>query len=243
MMGLQNKALMNSHAPFHSTLFFNLNHFFHSSLFEELESVWEALSKISTYLHSCSLGIIEGEISPGAYLIHPELISIGKGSLVEPGAYIKGPCVIGKDCVVRHGAYIRGNLLAGDRCVIGHDTEVKNAIFLDNAHASHFAYVGDSILGNDINLGAGTICANLKLDKSEVSVYHDQEYLLTGLRKFGAVIGDGSQIGCNTVLNPGTLLGKKVFCHPSLNLKGVIPENSVVKGNLSFTIHKRREKP
>lgn len=209
--------------------FFDLKSYKHVAIFEGCSLVWQALKNIEDYLSKQHLGKIEVEIPQGAYLEKPEHISIGKGTIIEPGAFIRGPCIIGEKCVIRHGAYIRGHLITGDRCVIGHTTEVKNTIFLDDAHAAHFAYVGDSILGNRINLGAGTKCANLKLDDGTVIVHFEGRQIATGLRKFGAIIGDGSQLGCNSVTNPGTLIGKNAMCYPCVNFGGYIPEGSVVK--------------
>lgn len=215
----------------HPLSFFDLKSFAYADIFDGCSYAWEALTKISAYLKKQKLGKIEIDIPEGAYLINPELISIGKGSVVEPGAYIKGPCLIGENCTVRHGAYIRGDFIAGDKCVIGHDTEVKNAIMLNEAHAAHFAYLGDSILGNQVNLGAGTKCANLKLNRGSIVIHDGISRINTGLRKFGAIIGDASQIGCNAVTNPGTLIGKNVLCHPCLNIGGIIPANSEVKAS------------
>ncbi len=220
---------------FQADYFFDLSHFKHKELFKEERFVWNALKEISEYLKSYPLGNIEGDVSSKAFLIHPEKISIGKGSVVEAGAYIKGPCLIGENCVVRHGAYIRGDCITGNGCVIGHDTEVKNAIFLDHAQAAHFAYVGDSILGNHCNLGAGTKLANLKLAHDNVIIYFNDEKVDSGLRKFGAIIGDKAQIGCNAVTNPGTLFGPSSYCHPCLNVGGFIPSQHVVKNNFKPT--------
>lgn len=219
--------------------FFDLSKSRHASLFQGLSYVWEVIPKISDYLKTATLGIIECEIPDGVHLISPEQISIGKGTIVEPGAYIKGPCIIGQNCTVRHGAYIRGDFICGDHCVIGHDTEVKNSLFLDSAHAAHFAYLGDTILGNRVNLGAGTKCANLKLDNNQVQIQIDSGAIPTGLRKFGAIIGDDSQTGCNSVTNPGTLLGKKVFIYPCLNVGGFIPSKHTVKEANNLKIIKR----
>lgn len=216
-------------ANLHASYFFELSSFTHASLFEQTEFVWGALDLIDSYLKTHSLGKIECDVPQGTFLIHPETISIGEGTVIEQGAYIKGPCVIGKNCTVRHGAYIRGGLIAGDSCVIGHDTEVKNAIFLNGAHAAHFAYVGDSILGSKVNLGAGTKCANLKLDGSEIAIFTNGHRYATKRRKLGAIIGDRTQIGCNAVLNPGTLMGQGVQCFPCLNIGGFIPSNSLIK--------------
>jgi NDP-sugar pyrophosphorylase family protein len=218
--------------------YFDLSSFEHREIFDDINHVWEVLPKISVYLRSFKLGNIGIDIPKTVYLINPEFISIGEGTVVEPGSYIKGPCIIGKNCTIRHGAYIRGDLITGDNCVIGHDTEVKNALFLNDAHAAHFAYVGDSILGNRVNLGAGTICANLKLDRSPVKVPVDGKHYNTQLKKFGAVIGDDSQTGCNSVTNPGTLLGKSVYCYPCTNLGGFIPSDHVVKFEQNLKLRK-----
>lgn len=188
--------------------FFDLSEFAHRDLFSDCTYVWEALQKIPSYFKGPFQ--ILGDVSPQAYLINPDKISIGEGSVVEPGAYIEGPCIIGKGCTIRHGAYIRGNLITGDHCVIGHTTEVKNAIFLNGAKAAHFAYVGDSILGNNVNLGAGTKLANLRFDNKTIVIAGIE----TGIRKFGAIVGDGAQTGCNSVLNPGTLMEKNSTCRP-----------------------------
>lgn len=220
--------------------FFDLSDYQHAALFSDCVFVWEALSKIKEYLQKYHARKIEIEIPQGVYLVNPELISIGKGSVLEPGAYIKGPCILGENSTVRHGAYIRGDLIAGKGCVIGHDTEVKHAIFLNGAHAAHFAYVGDSILGNKVNLGAGTKCANLKFDKSEIDIITEGHCYKTGLRKFGAIIGDGTQIGCNAVSNPGTLLGKEVYCYPCTNFGGVIDSKHIVKSKEKCIVVPRR---
>lgn len=209
--------------------FFDLSKFKYANLFVEHEPVWNALMKIGPFLHSLDLGRIEGLIEEGAYLINPQQISIGKGTIVEAGAYIRGPCVIGENCQIRHGAYIRGDLIAGNECVIGHATEVKNAIFLDGAQAGHFAYIGDSILGRKVNLGAGTKCANLRFDRKTISVCFSGNKISTGLRKFGAILGDGAQTGCNSVTNPGTLMEKNSFLAPCATAKGCIPTNHLIK--------------
>ncbi|MEI8366551.1 MAG: UDP-N-acetylglucosamine diphosphorylase [Parachlamydiaceae bacterium] len=201
---------------------FDLSTFRHATIFQGLNYVWEVLAEIETFLNKQKLGTIEGQVLPGAFLVDPHLISIGQGTIVEPGAYIKGPCLIGKNCSIRHGAYIRGNLITGDNCVIGHDSEIKNSLFLDGAHAPHFAYVGDSVLGNRVNLGAGTVCANLRFDRKNVVVHYLGQTIETGRHKFGAIFGDDSQTGCNSVTNPGTIFDKNVYCLPTTNIGGVV---------------------
>ena len=220
---------------FHS-YFFDLSVFQHQHLFIDCPQVWLVLSKINPYLEKYSLGKIESRIPSGVHLINQELISIGKNTVIESGAYIRGPCIIGEECTIRHGAYIRGNLIAGSRCVIGHDTEVKNAIFLDGAQAAHFAYVGDSILGNRVNLGAGTVCANLRFDHQPITLHIDNQKIETGLRKFGAIIGDGSQTGCNSVTNPGTMLGKNVCCYPCTNFGGFVASGQIVQSETKVVL-------
>ncbi|HXF28636.1 MAG TPA: hypothetical protein VN457_02195, partial [Chlamydiales bacterium] len=190
---------------------------------------WQVLEKLKEYLLSKQLGKMQATKQEYAYFVNPELISIGEGTIIEPGAYIKGPCIIGKNCHIRHGAYIRGDVIVGDNCVVGHTTELKHCILLDNAHAAHFAYVADSIVGNHVNLGAGTKCANLRLDGEPVIVRGEHESVSTGMRKFGAVIGDYCQVGCNVVLNPGTVLGKHVHSFPQLCVTGIVPEKSIIK--------------
>ncbi|MDP1879489.1 MAG: DapH/DapD/GlmU-related protein [Parachlamydiaceae bacterium] len=208
--------------------FFDLSTFEHSFLFDENAPPWLALDLLVNYLNSLKLGIHKGKISSQAYLVNPELISIGENSVVEPGAYIQGPCVIGKNSIIRHGAYIRGNVLIGDHCVIGHDTEIKHSILLNHAHAAHFAYLGNSILGA-VNLGAGVKCANLKLDRTEISLNLNGNEIKTGMKKFGAIIGDRTQIGCNSVTNPGTLIGQDVQCFACISLPRIVPSRSIIK--------------
>ncbi len=209
--------------------FFSLKEYSHSSLFEGCQYPWEALTRLQEYLKTLSLGKIAIEIPAGVHLINPESISIGEGSIIEPGAYVQGPCSIGKNCIIRHGAYIRGDVITGDSCVIGHDTEMKHSILFNHSAAAHFNYVGDSILGNKINLGAGVKCANLRLDHQPIHIFIQGEKINTGLSKLGAIVGDGAQVGCNCVINPGTILAKNSFCFPCLNVYGFVPENSKVK--------------
>lgn len=218
------------------TAFFDLEGFQHKALFDNCTYVWEVLSYISSYLTQSGLGKIQGEVAAGAFLVDPHLISIGEGTVIEPGAYIKGPCIIGRHCVIRHGAYIRGALIAGDHCIIGHDTEVKNSILLNHVHAAHFAYLGDSVLGNNVNLGAGVKCANLKLNESEIAIHFQDQKFPTKLRKLGAICGDDVRIGCNVVTNPGTLIGKASECYPSINFGGVVPSCSTVKSNIQILV-------
>lgn len=220
-------------------IFFDLEHFSHAKIFDGIQYPWEALLHLKAYLERCSLGKIEGDISSSAYLVNSSQIVIGKGSRVEPGAYIEGPCILGANTVVRHGAYIRGYVVAGDNCVIGHDTEIKNSVLLNHVHAAHFNYIGDCILGNEVNLGAGVKCANFRLDQQPVPVYFDGQKITTALKKLGAIIGDRAQLGCNCVTNPGTLIGKGAFCHPCLNITGFIPQNTIAAPSQSYQIKEK----
>lgn len=219
--------------------FFNLAQYAHAAIFDGCVNVWDALDNLENYLANSSLGQIEVDVPAGAFLVNPELISIGKNTVIEPGAYIKGPCKIGQGCTIRHGAYIRGVVLTGDRCVIGHDTEIKNTIMLDGAQAAHFAYLGDSILGNDVNLGAGTKCANLKLDHKSIQIRVEGGVHQTNRRKLGAILGDKTQLGCNTVTNPGTLTGQGVYSYPCMNFGGFIPSGHTVQPSVEPVIKKR----
>ena len=173
-------------------------------------------------------------------------IYIGEGTVVEPGALIKGPTIIGNNTEVRQGAYLRGNCLVGNRCVVGHTTEVKNSIMLDDAKAGHFAYIGDSILGNNVNLGAGTKLANLKIINVEMKLRVAGKIYKTGLRKLGAILGDNTETGCNSVTSPGTLLGKASLVYPCVNVPaGFYPERSVIgiRTKNVLTIRKLRSHP
>lgn len=200
-------------------LFFNLEAFCHQDLFLLDQPIWETLKNLKTYLNGLKLGAIECEIPDSVTLVNPESISIGKGSRVEPGSYIEGPCLIGENCDVRHGAYIRPYVLTGNECVIGHASEIKHSVLLNGAAAPHFNYVGDSILGNRVNMGAGVICANFRLDHGEIKVEAFGKVFKTGINKMGAIIGDGSQLGCNSVTNPGVLLRKRTFCRPCTSVQ------------------------
>ncbi len=165
--------------------------------------------------------VLEGAsvIMAGAVLTGNK-IYLGKGVLVESGAMIKSPAIIGNNCEIRQGAYLRGYCLAGDRCVLGHTSEIKHSILLNDAKAGHFAYLGDSILGNNANLGAGTKFANLRFLPGNVTFFHEGEKIDTARRKLGAILGDNAQTGCNSVTSPGTLMGKESMLLPNATAKG-----------------------
>ncbi len=174
--------------------------------------------------------LVGASVIMGGAIFQGNQIRIGKGVLIEPGALIKSPTIIGDQTEVRHGAYIRGNCLIGRNCVVGHVTEVKHTIFLDGAKAGHFAYLGDSVLGNQVNLGAGTKLANLRFVTGDISIAVPGDMIKTGLRKFGAILGDHVQTGCNSVTNPGTLLGKKSMVTPNSTVpSGYHPASSMIR--------------
>lgn len=215
----------------HPQLFFTLDDFTHKELFTNSQYVWDALKQLTSYLDTKSLGEKNSMVPEGVCLVKSHLITIGKDCVIEPGAYIEGPCIIGDGTIIRHGSYIRGYVVTGNSCVIGHATEVKHSIFLNRAKAAHFNYVGDSILGNDTNLGAGVICANLRIDKKNIHVMVDGKRLDTQMQKLGLILADGAQMGCNSVSNPGTLMGRGSMCFPCVNVSGAVPDKSIVKGS------------
>ena len=162
---------------------------------------------------------------------------IGQNVTIAKTAVIEAPCIIGSDTEIRPGAYIRGSVIIGQGCVVGNSTELKNCILLDKTQAPHYNYIGDSILGKHAHLGAGSICSNLKSDGKAVVIHADSD-TPTGLRKVGAFLGDGADVGCSCVLNPGTVIGKNTSVYPLCALRGVYPENCIVKS--PKTVIKRR---
>ena len=165
---------------------------------------------------------IKGKVSPQAFLENKECIVIEEGAVVEAGAYISGPAYIEAGATVRHGAYIRGQVYVCSGAVVGHTSELKSALLLNDAKAAHFAYVGDTVLGIDCNLGAGTKCANLRLDHGQVPVVVGDSKIPSGLKKFGAVFGNRAQTGCNAVTNPGTILLPQAILLPNSTGHGTI---------------------
>ncbi len=164
-------------------------------------------------------------------ILWDKAIYIAPGAVLEPGAMVKGPTIIGEQTEVRQGAYVRGKCIVGARCVVGHTTEMKTSIMLNGAKAGHFAYIGDSILGNEVNLGAGTKLANLKIKDPMVRVMAHGAHIDTNLRKFGAMLGDHVEIGCNSVTNPGTVLGKSCLVFPLTSVRaGYYEPNSIIRG-------------
>ncbi len=183
---------------------------------------WEILSKIKTYIQHLLSNC------PEDFTLYAENVLIGKDVKIDENVKIEAPAVIGSCCELRHGAYIRGNVIIGRECVIGNSSELKNCVLLDCVQVPHYNYIGDSILGNFAHMGAGAVLSNLKSDKSNVVVKGKEQYE-TGLRKFGAILGDGADIGCGCVLNPGTIVGKNTSVYPLTSLRGVIPADSIVK--------------
>jgi len=210
------------------TDFFDLSRFKHRAVFDGLEYVWEVLKIIGSYVEKNLEPGIFGVVKEGAY-VEKDRVYIGKGTVVEPGAYIHGPAIIGEDNEIRNGAYIRENVIVGDRCVIGHASEIKNSIVLDGGKAPHFNYVGDSVLGNDCNLGAGTKLSNLKVTWDHIKIRIRGQIYDTGLLKFGAMVGDRVETGCNSVLNPGTLLGPECLVYPNATISGYFPARTILK--------------
>ncbi len=210
----------------------------HTALFEGCRHPWEALPRIKDYLEKNLKPQCLGKVSPHAVLEGP--IFIGEGTVVEPNAYIQGPAWIGQQCVIRQGAYIRGNVIVGDKCVVGNSCEFKNSILFNAVQVPHFAYVGDSILGYKTHLGSGVTLSNLKLTSGNVEVISEQGKLDSGLRKFGAVLGDFSEAGCHCVLNPGSILGRKSLLYPGVSWRGVCPPGSIVKLKQEHLITSRR---
>ena len=197
------------------------------NLFEGAIYPWEILPKIKDYAWE----LIERGI-PGYKLIK-EGVLVGENVKIHGSATIEAPAVIGSNTEIRPGAFIRGCVITGEACVIGNSTEIKNAILLDRVQAPHYNYIGDSILGNGAHTGAGVICSNLKSDGKSVVIHGECDYE-TGLRKLGGILADGADVGCGSVINPGTVIGKKTSVYPLSALRGVYPSDSIVKGTYSI---------
>ena len=204
-----------------------------TDLFENSPKLLSPLFKATEYPHQIIVGLryaIEKIIEnpPEGLTTYKEGILIGQDVTIEDGATVLPPTVICDGAIIRQGAYIRGGVFIGERAVVGHSTEVKNSILMDGAQAPHFNYVGDSILGNSAHIGAGVILSNLNADKSTV-IIRGETSLSTGMRKLGAILGDGAEVGCNAVLNPGSVIGKDSTVYPLVSWRGVLPENSIAK--------------
>lgn len=191
-------------------------------LFNDSEYPWEILPEIKPYiLRLINSGLCGfSEISDGVF--------IGKAVKIYPTATIEGPAIIGDNTQIRPGAFIRGSVITGPDCVIGNSSELKNCVLSKKVQVPHYNYVGDSILGNSVHLGAGTICSNLKTDGKPIVIRGEKEYE-TGIRKIGGILADGADIGCGCVLNPGTIIGKNTWVYPMNALRGVFPSECIVK--------------
>ncbi len=203
---------------------YDLSHTKAAPLLEKTEYPWEALGGIGDFI--LALG---PTLNPEEYDHPAEDVWIAKDAEIYPNNYIKGPCIIGRGTEVRPGAFIRGNALVGDNCVVGNSTELKNVILFDNVQVPHYNYVGDSILGYKAHMGAGSITSNVKSDKTLVVVKDGAEAIETGRKKIGALLGDRVEVGCNSVLNPGTVIGRDSNIYPLSSVRGVIPANSIYK--------------
>ncbi|RMF98007.1 MAG: glucose-1-phosphate thymidylyltransferase [Candidatus Schekmanbacteria bacterium] len=198
-------------------------------IFPDNEPVWTPLKELKSFFEKFKTYKIEIEI-PDGVVLKGERIFIGEGTTIEPGVMIREPAIIGRNVEIRQGAYFRGNVIVADNCVVGHATELKHSIMLEGAHAPHFNYLGDSILGQKVNLGAGTILSNFKMTENKmVVVDFNGEKIDTGLRKFGALLGDFSETGCNAVLNPGTIVGPNSLIYPLSLVRGYIAPKTIYK--------------
>jgi NDP-sugar pyrophosphorylase family protein len=219
--------------------YLSLEHTAHPKLFENQRYVWEALKQIASYLQFRLKPAVLGELLGKPFISNN--VYIGAGTVVEQGALLKGPAWIGENCHIRSGCYVRENVIAGDGVVMGNSCEFKNCILFDGVQAPHFNYVGDSILGHKAHLGAGVILSNVKLDHREIHVSTNDGSIATGLTKFGAIVGDRTEIGCNAVINPGAVIGRDCIIYSTANLRGVVPANSIVKVRENLQILTRRD--
>ncbi|HEY8901833.1 MAG TPA: UDP-N-acetylglucosamine diphosphorylase [Chthoniobacterales bacterium] len=218
--------------------FLDLSETEHGLLFEDVEHVWQALPKIAAYLKFRLKPAILGKVVGKPFI--SDKVYIGKGTIIEHGAMIKGPAWIGENCEIRNGAYIRENVILGDGVVAGNSSEFKNCLVFNDAEIPHYNYVGDSILGHKAHLGAGVILSNVRLDRQSVSVAAPDGPIDTGLRKFGAVVGDRSEIGCNAVLSPGSIIGRSCIIYPGTQWRGVLPDHSIAKLRQDLSIIPRQ---
>ena len=203
---------------------YNLDETIAKDLLENLTYPWEALPKIADYI--IELG---NKLDPEVYEKKGENIWIAKSAKVYPSAYIAGPTIIGEDAEIRHCAFIRGKAIVGNGAVVGNSTELKNVILFNKVQVPHYNYVGDSILGYKAHMGAGSITSNVKSDKKLVIVKGKEEQIETGIKKFGAMIGDNVEVGCGSVLNPGTVVGRNTNIYPLSSVRGVVQKNSIYK--------------
>lgn len=203
---------------------YNLEETIAKDIFEGVTYPWEVLPKIEEFIISLGKTLDKNE-----YEEKGENIWIAKSAKVAPTAYIAGPAIIGKNAEIRHCAFVRGKAIVGEGAVVGNSTELKNVILFNKVQVPHYNYVGDSILGYKSHMGAGSITSNVKSDKKLVIVKNDKEQIETGLKKFGAMLGDEVEVGCGSVLNPGTVVGKHTNIYPLSSIRGVVPEHSIYK--------------
>ena len=203
---------------------YNLDETIAKELLETVTYPWEALPKIADFI--VELG---NKLDPSIYEKKGENIWIAKSANVYPTAHITGPAIIGENAEIRHCAFIRGKAIVGNGAVVGNSTELKNVILFNKVQVPHYNYVGDSILGYKAHIGAGSITSNVKSDKKLVVVKNGKEQIETGLKKFGAMLGDEVEVGCNSVLNPGTVVGRNTNIYPLSCVRGVIPQKSIYK--------------
>jgi len=210
-----------------------------ASFFPATATPWDWLKQVAAPLEGLEANPAGPRIPPG---VHVEgKVWLHASAKLPPFAVIQGPAYIGANTQIRPGAFIRGNVIAGENCVLGNSSEFKNCLLLDGVQAAHFNYVGDSVLGNGAHLGAGVICSNLRLDGGEVVVRLPNETVNTGLRKFGAVIGDKAEIGCNAVLNPGSLIGPRALVMPCTAFSGYVAASTVARTRHAITTMPRRD--
>ena len=202
----------------------DLSHTLARDYLEQFQYPWQALDGIKELILNIGPTLPAEEYDQ----VQPN-VWVHKTAKVFPSAYLGAPCIIGAETEVRHCAFIRGSALVGKKCVVGNSVELKNVILFDNVQTPHYNYVGDSILGYKSHMGAGSITSNVKSDKTLVTVKGDGEKLETGRKKFGAILGDRVEVGCNSVLNPGTVVGRDANIYPLSCVRGVVPENSIYK--------------
>lgn len=207
-------------------MLFDLEHTAARSLLSQVTFPWEALPGIGAWIRAYGETLSQYE-----YTRVDECVWISKEAKQYPNTYIDGPAIIGPGTEIRPGAFIRGNVLVGAGCVVGNSTELKNVILFDNVQVPHYNYVGDSILGYKAHMGAGAITSNVKQDKSNITLYYEGQRIETSLRKFGAMLGDHVEIGCNCVLNPGTVVGMNSRIYPQSMVRGFIPANTIHKND------------
>lgn len=195
-----------------------------AELFQNHNYPWEVLPEIGGFI--LELG---KNLDPAVYEQKEENVWIAKSAKVAPTAYINGPAIIDEEAEIRHCAFIRGNAIVGKGAVVGNSTELKNVILFNKVQVPHYNYVGDSVLGYKAHMGAGSITSNVKSDKTLVTVKCGTQKLETGLKKFGAMLGDCVEVGCNSVLNPGTVIGKESNIYPTSSVRGFVPKNSIFK--------------